>query len=198
MGSGTRMTERSLRILVVEDDFLTAQRLANEIRANGDEVVGPFADVHDAIRRVELAQAAILDIRVQDENSFLVADSLAHGGIPFVFLTGYDRCVIPPRFADRLVYTKPSCAAPLLDNLHREHRRTAQDEDDSIEHVVIEMMHQARRLMPDEASVERLVEASLLRAISEQSDNPAPSDVRGWLLGLLEAEYQDRGRIYLQ
>ncbi|MFD2816599.1 hypothetical protein ACFSYD_22800 [Paracoccus aerius] len=69
------MTDTSLRILVVEDDFLTAQRLTTEIRANGDHVVGPFADVHDAIHCVGLAQAAILDVRVQDETSFQVADS---------------------------------------------------------------------------------------------------------------------------
>jgi DNA-binding LytR/AlgR family response regulator len=191
------MTNPSLRILVVEDDFLTAQRLANEIRANGDHVVGPFADVHDAIHRVGLVQAAILDVRVQDETSFLVADSLIHGGIPFVFLTGYDRHQIPSRFSAR-VFSKPSGAAPLLDNLHREYDRLAHQQNDSIEMVVLEMMHLARDMMPDEASVERLVEAVLLRAIREQGEGSAPQDVRGWLLHLLDREHRERGRNHLQ
>ncbi|MCZ0960922.1 response regulator [Paracoccus benzoatiresistens] len=192
------MTNNSLRILVVEDDFFAAQRLANEIRAHGDHVVGPFADVHEAIHRVGLVQAAILDIRVQDENSFQLADSLTHVGIPFVFLTGYDRCVIPPRFSGRGVYTKPSCAAPLLDSLHREHARIAHRQEDSLETVVIEMLHRARGMMPDEASVERLVEAVLLRAIHEQADAPPIEDLHGWLFHMLEIEYQERGKTHLQ
>ena len=192
------MTDNSLRILVVEDDFLAAQRLANEIRANGDYVVGPFADVHEAIHRVGLVQAAILDIRVQDENSFQLADSLTHGGIPFVFLTGYDRCVIPPRFAGRGVYTKPSCAAPLLDSLHREHEQIVRQQEDTIEIVVIEMLHRAREIMPDEPSVERMVEAVLLRAINEQAYGPVPRDLRGWLFHLLDIEYRERGKTHLQ
>lgn len=191
------MTETSLRILVVEDDFLTAQRLTNEIRANGDHVVGPFADVHDAIHCVGLVQAAILDVRVQDETSFLVADSLIHGGIPFVFLTGYDRRQIPHRFSAR-VFSKPSTAAPLLDNLHREYDRIARHQDDSVEMVVIEMMHLARSMMPDKASAERLVEAALVRAIREQGEGTVPPDARGWLLHLLNREHQERGRIHLQ
>lgn len=192
------MSHSPLRILVVEDDFLTAQHLTQEIQANGDHVVGPFADVHDAIHYVGMVQAAILDVRVHDENSFLVADSLNHGGIPFVFLTGYDRCVIPDRFSGRKVYAKPSCAAPLLDSLHREHVRMAHLHDDSIEAIVIEMIRKARHLMPNEASVERLVESALLRAIKEQADGPAPADLRGWLFHLLDTEYRKRGRQHLQ
>lgn len=192
------MTETSLRILVVEDDFLTAQRLTNEIRANGDHVVGPFADVHDAIHCVGLAQGAILDVRVQDETSFQVADSLNHGGVPFVFLTGYDRCQIPSRFAARSVFYKASCAAPLLADLHREYDRLTQRHHDDVEAVVIEMMHRARRMMPDEASVERLVEGALIRAIREQGEGSAPQDVRGWLLHLLDSEHRERGCVHLQ
>ena len=66
------MKSESLHILVVEDDFFAADKLSREIRAGGDTVVGPFADVHDAIHRVGLVQAAILDVRVQDETSFQV------------------------------------------------------------------------------------------------------------------------------
>lgn len=192
------MTQSSLRILVVEDDFITAQRLTNEIRANGDQVVGPFADVHDAIQCLGHVQAAILDVQVRDETSFQVADSLIHGGIPFVFLTGHDRCVIPARFSAR-VFMKPTGAAPLLDNLHREYDRIVHHhQDDRVERIVIEMLRLARGMMPDEASVERLVEAALIRAIREQGKGSAPPDMRGWLLHLLDREYRERGRVHLQ
>lgn len=188
------MTRTSLRILVVEEDFLSARRLTNDIRANGDQVVGPFTDVHDAIHGVGLAQAAILNVRVQDETSFAVADSLTRGGVPFVFLTGHDRWHIPERFSARRVFFKPAPAAALLTNLHREHARLAAPDRDSMEGVVLDMIHAARGWMPDAASAERLVESALLRAIREQGEGAAPCDLRGWLSGLLEREYRERGR----
>lgn len=79
------MKVEPLRVLVVEDDFFTAESLSREIRAEGDTVVGPFADVHEAIQLAGLVQAAILDVWVQDETSFVVADSLVHHGIPLSF-----------------------------------------------------------------------------------------------------------------
>ena len=192
------MTTASLRVLVVEDDFFAAERLCREIRANGDTVVGPFSDVHEAIQYVELVQAAILDVQVQDEKSFQVATSLTHHGIPFVFLTGYDRQIVPPRFARRHVYAKPSHAAPLLHDLHEQHRAIASRDIDSIEVAVREMIQRSRRLMPDEASADRLVEAALLRAIAETTHTRMEGNLRSRMLDLLDDEYHQRGRLHLQ
>lgn len=192
------MKSESLHILVVEDDFFAADKLSREIRAGGDTVVGPFADVHDAIHRVGLVQAAILDVRVQDETSFQVADSLVHHGIPFVFLTGYDPQAVPARFSRRHVYTKPSHAAPLLHDLHEQHRALVPQDIDSIEGAVIEMIRRSRAVMPDEPSADRLVEAALLRAIAETTRNRIEGDVHTRLLELLEDEYSQRGRLHLQ
>ncbi|MTE01601.1 hypothetical protein GIY56_15035 [Paracoccus sp. YIM 132242] len=192
------MTFDPLHILVVEDDFFVADKLSREIRAGGDTVVGPFADVHDAIHRVGLVQAAILDVRVQDESSFQVADSLNHHGIPFVFLTGYDPQAVPVRFPRRHVYTKPSHAAPLLHDLHQQHRALAPHEIDSVQAAVLEMIRRSRAVMPDEASADRLVEAALLRAIAETTERRMEGDVRTRLLDLLEDEYSQRGKLHLQ
>lgn len=192
------MISDCLRILVVEDDFFAAHKLSEEIRAGGDKVVGPFADVHDAIHRVGLVQAAILDVRVQDESSFHVADSLVHHGIPFVFLTGFDPQAVPARFERRHVYTKPSHAAPLLHDLHAQHRAMAAPDTSSIELVVVEMMRRSRVVMPDETSADRLVEAALMQAIAETTQGPPVADMGARLLDLLEDEYRQRGRLYLQ
>lgn len=192
------MTSDCLRILVVEDDFFAADKLSREIRAGGDAVVGPFADVHDAIQRVGLVQAAILDVQVRDERSFQVADSLIHHGIPFVFLTGYDPQAVPVRFSRRHIYTKPSHAAPLLHDLHEQHRALVPAETDSIEAAVIEMIRRSRAVMPDEASADRLVEAALLRAIAETAESRMEGDLCARLLDLLQDEYSQRGRLHLQ
>lgn len=191
------MTSESLRILVVDDDYFMAERLSREIRANGDIVVGPVADVHDALDLACVVQAAILDVKVQDETSFQVADSLIHHDVPFIFLTGYDPQVVPSRFARRHIYAKPSHAAPLLHDLHERHR-AASEAADSVEAVVIEMLCRARDMMPDEASAERLVEGALMRAITEaHQDEPKGDDIRARLFALLQDEYRQRGRLRL-
>lgn len=192
------MVSASLRILVVEDDYFAAERLSREIHANGDVVVGPFCDVHDAIHRVGLVQGAILDVQVQEERSFLVADSLIHHEVPFVFLTGYDPDMVPSRFKRRHVYTKPSHAAPLLHDLHEQHRAISHEDADSLEAVVIEMIRRSQGLMPDAASADRLVEAALLRAIAETRESRMEEDIRTRLLSLLDDEYRQRGNRRLQ
>lgn len=194
---GGPMRTDPLRILVVEDDYFLAERLARDIRANGDTVVGPFADVHEAIHRVGLVQGAILDVKIQDETSFSVADSLIHHGVPMLFLTGYHPQVVPDRFARRHIYAKPSDSAPLLHDLHEQHHKNAFQETDSIEMVVMEVIRQAKIMMPDAASAERLVEAVLLRAIAETRETRIKGEIRACLLALLDDEYRQRGRRHL-
>lgn len=191
------MTRKSLRILVVEDDYLVAAKLQREITAAGDVVVGPFADVHEAMGRVGLVQAAILDVKVGDETSFGVADSLRCNDVPFVFLTGYDAQVIPQRFQGQRFYAKPSHADPMLHELHEQHRGNARHDDDSMEAIVLDMIHRACILMPDRASADRLVEAALLRAIAESTRGRLRDDMQGQLMGLVDDEYRRRGRAFL-
>ncbi len=190
------MAKESLRILVVEDDYLVAAKLEREITAAGDMVVGPFSDVHEAMGRVGLVQAAILDVKVRDETSFAVADSLRCNDVPFVFLTGYDAQVIPQRFQGQRFYVKPSHAAPILHELHEQHRGARQDED-SMEAIVLDMIHRACTLMPDRASADRLVEAALLRAIAETTRGRLRDDIQAQLMGLLDDEHRKRGKLFL-
>lgn len=169
------------------------------IRANGDTVVGPFTDVHDAMPYVELVQAAILDVKVHDETSFQVADSLTHHNLPFVFLTGYDQEVVPARFERRHVYCKPRHAAVLLDDLHKRHHQSAAPaEGDGLEAVLIEMIRRSNQLMPEKQAADRLVEAAMRRAITEAREGRMGENVRIRLLDLLDDEYQQRGRVHLQ
>ncbi|WP_265502460.1 response regulator [Paracoccus beibuensis] len=191
------MTEQALKILVVEVDFLVAQKLANEIRARGDEVIGPFAHASDAIARLDSVQAAILDVRVQDGTIFPVADTLISSGIPFVLLTAYDHRHIPNRFHGHGIYSKPSSALPLLDNLHREHDLIARHHETDMAVVVLKVLERARGMMPDGGSAERMVEAVLVEAIAEAERGRRPDDLRAWLMTLLDREFAQRGRMHL-
>jgi len=90
------------RILVVEDDYLIADEVAESLAEFGATVVGPANYVAEAIALVSqetCLDAAVLDINLGRETVFPVADALQQRGIPFVFATGYDQRIIPPRYA---------------------------------------------------------------------------------------------------
>jgi CheY-like chemotaxis protein len=99
------------RILVVEDEYLIMTDIASGLEQAGAEVVGPAATVDDALRLVRDASridAAILDINLRGVMAFPVADALADRGVPFVFSTGYDRSILPQRYAKAPFCEKPS------------------------------------------------------------------------------------------
>ena len=105
---------RGRRVLVVEDDYITAQDLLEELLRCGAEVMGPVANVADALILLESGLAphmAILDIGLGDEKVYPVADALRDRDIPFVFATGYDAWVIPEGYADVPRAEKPVALA---------------------------------------------------------------------------------------
>ncbi|AZO56398.1 MULTISPECIES: hypothetical protein [unclassified Mesorhizobium] len=58
----------------------------------GCGVIGPASSVKDALERIDSAplDGAVLDVNLNGERSFPIAEHLASRGIPFVFLAGYD------------------------------------------------------------------------------------------------------------
>jgi CheY-like chemotaxis protein len=101
------------RFLVVEDDYLIAADLAAFLEAQGIEVVGPAASVNEALALLETSDhldGAVLDVNLQDDRVYPVADLLRSLGVPFVFTTGYDACAIPKAYAD-----VPRCDKPIDD-----------------------------------------------------------------------------------
>jgi len=109
-GSPLRLNLHSLRILVVEDNLLTADAIHDLLETSGCEVVGPAPNVAmalDLIAQTAL-DGAVLDVRLGDELSFPVAAALIERDIPFLFLTGYDDFIVPPQYRGRRRLDKPS------------------------------------------------------------------------------------------
>lgn len=112
------------RILVVEDEYLLADDVREALTDAGAEVLGPVATVKQAaalIAENHDIDAAVLDVNLQGEMIFPVADALRSRGIPFAFTTGYDHSSLPDRFADAIRLEKPlkgkkiaALLAPLL------------------------------------------------------------------------------------
>jgi DNA-binding response OmpR family regulator len=110
-----------IRVLAVEDEFLLSVALAEDLRAAGYLVVGPFTTLSDALdaARREPFDLAVLDINIRGAMIYPLADELFARGIPFVFLTGYGRADLPARFAAIPRISKPYEARALLDELDR-------------------------------------------------------------------------------
>jgi DNA-binding response OmpR family regulator len=70
-GGGQRLFSRT-RILVVEDDPLTALDLAATVRDTGGTVIGPVASVEEALEILDAIEvdAAILDVNLSDGCAF--------------------------------------------------------------------------------------------------------------------------------
>ncbi|MCV2449210.1 hypothetical protein [Paracoccus sp. DMF] len=189
------MAREPISVMVVENDYFLASKLASEIRQGGDHVIGPFDDIHDAINCTPLAQVAILNIGSSDD--FAVADSLLHNEIPFVFLTGCGCEVMPRQFRDQHIYTKPTTTPIMLADLHAQHAAIEAQRLPSIETVVHELLGEARALIRDPGAAERLVESVLKQAIAHTHAGLPGCSRRQHLQDLLREEYRLHRRRHL-
>jgi DNA-binding response OmpR family regulator len=97
------------RILIVEDEHMLAEYLADAMAAEEAEVIGPVSTVNDAIDAIANTQidGVTLDLKLAGEMTFQVADALAARNIPFIFLTGYGAADVPARHANVSRVEKP-------------------------------------------------------------------------------------------
>lgn len=110
---------RGRRVLVVEDEFLVALLLEDQLERLGCRI-GPtaatLAQAMDAVT-AETFDIAVLDVNLSGEKSFPVAAALQSRGTPFLFATGFGEAGIDPAFAGAPVLQKPYTEAQLRDAL---------------------------------------------------------------------------------
>jgi DNA-binding response OmpR family regulator len=109
------------RVLVAEDEFFIADDLKAALAKAGADVIGPAPTVDEALRLLsgQNVDFAVLDINLEGEKVFTLADTLAGRGVPFVFATGYDLAVVPERFCKIRRWQKPFNATALVASLPR-------------------------------------------------------------------------------
>jgi two-component SAPR family response regulator len=99
------------RVLIVEDDYLQAQHLADLIEAQGAEALGPVASVDDALGLLVqdmLPDFAVLDVQLGRERVYPLVEALRTLGVPFVLATAHPDWGLPEPY-DML----PHCEKPL-------------------------------------------------------------------------------------
>ena len=102
-------SEAPLRVLVVEDEYLIRMLLEdmlNELGYAPAAAAGNLAEACDLANKGDF-HAAILDVNLDGEEIYPVADILARRGTPFVFVTGYGETSLAQNYRDRPALQKP-------------------------------------------------------------------------------------------
>nr|WP_207785965.1 response regulator [Altererythrobacter segetis] len=96
-------------MLVVEDEMMVVMNIEGALADLGWLGVSFAATVDDALALLEAEHfdIAMLDVNLDGQPSYRVAEALALRAIPFVFSTGYGEHGIEARFGDRPVLRKP-------------------------------------------------------------------------------------------
>jgi DNA-binding response OmpR family regulator len=106
-------------VLVVEDELLVAMMIEDALHLVGCVVVGPVSDLPKALEaaREEALDIALLDVNLAGKRVFPVAAILAERNVPYVFMTGYGRGMLPAEYASRPTIGKPFKLRDLTDEL---------------------------------------------------------------------------------
>jgi two-component system, response regulator PdtaR len=105
-----------MRILIAEDEFLVGIQLEEELRSAGCSIIGPFGTLEKATLAASRQgfDLALLDINLNGDRVYPLADELSARGVPFIFLSGYLSAALPERFRASPQIAKPHDPAALI------------------------------------------------------------------------------------
>lgn len=120
---------QGMRVLIVEDEHIVALALADDLEDQGAIVVGPTSSVEGALGLIDKhdLEAAVLDIQLQSQMVFPVADALVGRDVPFLFTSGFDSSAVPEEYAHIPQCEKPASSRTVVDMLVRLAGRGAGD-----------------------------------------------------------------------
>ena len=109
------------RILLVEDEIFVVWLLEDMLADLGCAVVGPASSVDQALAMIdaEAIDAAVIDVNLNGQMSYPIADALAARGVPFVFSTGYDKETLLDAYRSLPVLQKPFHRSELSDTFSK-------------------------------------------------------------------------------
>jgi CheY-like chemotaxis protein len=97
------------RLLIVEDEYLIRLLLEDMLVEFGCTIAAVASNLEDGKQAAQTAQIdlAILDVNIDGEQVFPIADILRGRKLPFIFITGYGARGLPDSYRDSPTLQKP-------------------------------------------------------------------------------------------
>ena len=107
--TGAEVDLSGRRVLVVEDESRIAMLIRDTLEDMGCEVVGTATRFDDALEKATSLpfDVALLDVNLNGESSYPIAQVLADRGRAFVFATGYGISNLPDSLHGAPILQKP-------------------------------------------------------------------------------------------
>jgi two-component sensor histidine kinase/DNA-binding response OmpR family regulator len=107
------------RLLLVEDELMVGMFMQDLLKSIGYQSTDPISRLSDAIAAAtnERFEGAVLDMNLNGEFVYPLAELLTKQGVPFIFVTGYAPSSVDPRFAQVPVLQKPVLQSELTSAL---------------------------------------------------------------------------------
>lgn len=126
-GTGSQGTTKGpmsgMTVLVVEDDFIVAYDMQMMLEEQGARVLGPATSLAEAMALLakERPTVAVLDVNLNGEYVFPLADELLAKDVPFLFATAYadQGRLFPPATSNVTRLSKPVLPNVLIGQLMR-------------------------------------------------------------------------------
>ncbi|GAA3109572.1 hypothetical protein GCM10010520_62570 [Rhizobium viscosum] len=110
-------------LLIVESGDLIADAVRLALEQAGAVIVGPASSVEIGLALFDITRvdAAILDIRIEGETVFALAERLQDAGIPFVFAISHADTDIPAGYGGYRLSESPAALAQIAKALFAAH-----------------------------------------------------------------------------
>jgi DNA-binding response OmpR family regulator len=177
------------RVMIVEDDYLVASDLEQAFLSANARILGPFPSMTAAAASEPATDLAVLDVDLGGEMVFPLADRLIRAAVPVVFYTGYERGLLPARFAEIGCLNKPLSTMATVSMLARSQLASPK----TVADLLPQLRLHARYLLRDPAAADRLVERVLRLAVDDPAPLPAIPKVATLLEGMMNAMVAKQG-----
>jgi CheY-like chemotaxis protein len=103
------------KVLVVEDEMMIAMLIEDMLDEFGCKLVGPATSVPRALDIIgkEQVEIAVLDLNLDGQDTYAIADALQLKNVPFIFATGYGSTGLRQEYGNRPLLQKPFQARDL-------------------------------------------------------------------------------------
>jgi CheY-like chemotaxis protein len=105
----TDVSLSGVRVLVVEDEMMVSMLLEDMLSDIGCTPIGPATRIEPALKLIEQGgfDTVVLDVNLNGEDTYPLADALIARAIPFVFASGYGAGGLPGKYRSIPSLQKP-------------------------------------------------------------------------------------------